>query len=283
MTTVTKDEATEDIELAGQNEPILEGEDQSTLKDESAPEGQNDENEVEVTIGEPPAEEVQKAPEWVRELRKTNRELQREKKELEAKLNAREAESKPAPVAKRPLLEDYDFDEDKLAEATDKWYEAKHLADLEADKERQAKKAQDDAWQAKLNDYGKLKAEIRVSDFDEAEAETQTLLNVTQQGIVLQGADNPALVVYALGKNHAKAKELAAIADPVKFAFAIARLESQLKVTDKKPIPAPERTITGTGKTSGSIDSTLERLREDAAKTGDYTKVTQYKAQKRKT
>jgi len=108
------------------------------------------------------------------------------------------------------------------------------------------------------------------------------MLNVTQQGVVIQGAENPALVIYALGKNPKKAKELASIADPVKFAFAIAKLETQLKVTGKRTPPPPEKTVGGgTAPIRGAVDSNLERLREDAARTGDYSKVYAYKKQKR--
>jgi len=50
-----------------------------------------------------------------------------------------------------------------------------------------------------------------------------------------------------------------------------------LKVTNRKPATAPEKVLTGTGSTSGSVDSTLDKLRAEAEKTGDYTKVTAYK------
>jgi hypothetical protein len=99
--------------------------------------------------------------------------------------------------------------------------------------------------------------------------------------MILQGAENPALLVYALGKNPKRAKELASIKDPVKFAFAVARLETQLKVTKRKASSKPDPKITGTGRVSGAVDSTLERLRADAERTGDYSKVFQYKKQKR--
>jgi hypothetical protein len=103
-----------------------------------------------------------------------------------------------------------------------------------------------------------------------------------QQGMIVQGADNAALVVYALGKNPKKAKELASITDPVKFAFAVAKLETQLKISNRKAQTSPERKISGTGRPSGAVDSTLDRLRADAEKTGDYSKVFQYKKQKHK-
>jgi hypothetical protein len=66
----------------------------------------------------------------------------------------------------------------------------------------------------------------------------------------------------------------------VKFAFAVARLEKELKVTNRRAAPAPERIVQGTGRASGTVDSTLERLRAEAEKTGNYTKVLQYKRQK---
>jgi len=121
-----------------------------------------------------------------------------------------------------------------------------------------------------------------VRDYEDAEAFALETFNVTQQGIVLQGSDNPALIIYALGKNSTKAKELASITDPVKFAFAVAKLETQLKVTNRKAAAAPERTIsTGGGRISGSVDSTLDRLREEALKTGDMSKVMAYKRSKK--
>ena len=92
----------------------------------------------------------------------------------------------------------------------------------------------------------------------------------------------PVLVVYALGKNPKKAKELASITDPGKFAFAVAKMEAQLKVNPAKRPPAPERAITGSSAPiSGTVGSTLERLRAEAEKTGDMTKVIRYRNQLR--
>jgi len=54
-------------------------------------------------------------------------------------------------------------------------------------------------------------------------------------------------------------------------------LETKLKVTSRKTAPAPEKTIKGSGALSGSSDSQLERLREEAARTGDMSKVVAYK------
>jgi hypothetical protein len=184
-------------------------------------------------------------------------------------------------IGTKPKLEDHDYDSDKYEEALSNWFERKRQADEISAKQNAEVMDQQKAWQAKLDNYGKAKAELRVKDYEDAEAVCQELFTVTQQGVMLQGADNSALVVYALGKNPKKAKELAEIKDPVKFAFAVAKLEKELKVTNRRAAPNPERIVIGTARSSGAVDSTLERLREDAARTGNMTKVIQYKAQKR--
>jgi desulfoferrodoxin (superoxide reductase-like protein) len=242
-----------------------------------------DTEEVVVSIGEeaPPPEEQTHAPEWVRELRKTNRELQRQNRELQNKLQTTQTETKPVVLGVKPKLEDHDYDADKFEAALADWFERKRQADEASARQEAEVMNQQKAWKAKLDGYGKAKAELRVKDFEDAEAVALELFNITQQGVMLQGADNPALVVYALGKNPKKAKELSDIKDPVKFAFAVAKLEKELKVTNRRAAPAPERIVSGTGRSSGAVDSTLERLREEAARTGNMTKVIQYRAQKR--
>lgn len=287
MSTKVEGQATEDeganleVETGTANDgatsQVAEGEGQGT--------GEHAESDVVVTIGEeaPPAEdEHANAPEWVRELRKTNREDKRRIRELEEKLKTGTAETKPAvTLGAKPKLEDHDYDADKYEQALANWYEQKRQVDDQAAKAQAEAKSANEAWQAKLTSYGKAKTELKVKDFDDAEATVQETLSSTQQGIILQGAENPALLVYALGKNPKKAKELASITDPVKYAFAVAKLETQLKVTNRKAAPAPERTVRGTGSVSGTVDSQLERLRAEAEKTGDHTKVIAYKRAKR--
>lgn len=247
---------------------------------DEAPEAESDE--VVVTIGEeaPPPEEVEPAPSWVKELRKQNREKERRIRELEAKLTTNTTETKPVALGAKPKLENFDYDAEQFEAAMEAWFERKRQVEAEQAKARDAEQAQQKAWKDRLDGYSKARAELKVKDYEDAEAVAQELFTVTQQGIVLQGADNPALVVYALGKNLKKAQELSQIQDPVKFAFAVAKLEKELKVTNRRAAPAPERVVSGTGRVSGAVDSTLERLRADAEKTGNYTKVLQYKRQK---
>jgi len=266
-------------EVEEKTEEVAEEED---VKPSEDPEALDDE--VIITIGEesPPSNEVDKAPEWVKELRKSQRQTAKRNKELEAELkDLKEGGDTPQPLGDKPKLENFDYDatvyEAKLAE----WYDRKILVDKEQSKLQDEKLKQDAAWRSQLDKYSELKSQLKVRDFEEAEAVVLESLNPTQQGIIVQGAENSAHVMYALGINPKKAKEFSLITDPVKFAFAVAKLETQLKVTNRKAPPAPEKKVSsGTGSKSGMVDSTLERLRADAEKTGDYSKVSRYKRQR---
>jgi hypothetical protein len=238
-------------------------------------------DEVVVSIGDEQPPEEKPAPRWVKELRKSQRELARENRELKARLESTAStETKPVQLGPKPTLDSCEYDSERYEAELAAWFERKRDADQAEQRARDAQEAQERDWRAKLDAYGKAKAELKVRDYDEAEDAVQSLFDVTQQGVMLEGAENPALLVYALGKSPSKAKELAAIKSPVKFAFAIAKLEKELKVSTRtKQAPAPEKTVSGTARISGSVDSNLERLREEAARTGDISKVVAYKRQ----
>lgn len=253
--------------------------------EDSDEDDEGDDDEVVVSInGESPTQDDddKKAPGWVRDLRKSHRETQRENRELKAKLDALSGgDKKPVELGKKPTLEDCDYDTEVFDQRLADWYEKKRERDeVEAKAQEDQRKAEQE-WQNNLDSYTKKKADLKVKDFDDAEAFVQDNFSQMQQGMMIQGAENPALVFYALGKNPKKAKELSGIKDPVKFAFAVAKLETQLKVTNRKAATKPEKTIRGNAKPSGAVDSTLERLRAEAEKTGDYSKVRRYKQQKR--
>jgi hypothetical protein len=250
-----------------------------------AEEADDEDDFVAVSIGEesPPSEdeETERAPEWVRDLRKQYREEKRRNKELQEQLAKTTGAAKVAELGEKPTLEKADYDTERYEKELAAWYDRKRKHDeVEAARQAEAQAAERE-WRQKLEGYQSAKATLKVRDYDEAEDVVQDSFTVTQQGMILQGAENPALLVYALGKNPKRAKELASIKDPVKFAFAVARLETQLKVTKRKASSKPDPKVTGTGRVSGAVDSTLERLRADAERTGDYSKVFQYKRQKR--
>lgn len=256
-----------------------------TEETEEEPTADKESDELVVTIGdeEPPSSELpEKAPEWVKDLRKTHRETQRENRALKERLKTLETPQQPKiEVGEKPRLADHDYDEEKYAAALADWHRRQQTAKAEQEERERKTKADADAWKARLEGYETAKKTLKVKDFDDAESVILEKLSDVQQGIVIHGAENAALIFYALGKNEKRVNELAAITDPVKFAFAVAKLEKDLKVTTKKAPPPPEKTVTGTGSKSGTVDSTLERLRAEAEKTGDYTKVTAYKRKKR--
>lgn len=242
-----------------------------------------DEEASTVTIeGEEPSDDPsdEPAPDWVRDLRRSNRADKRRIRELEEKLNGQSEPNKPE-LGKKPRLEDFDYDTDKFEVELESWSERKRAKDQTNAAVETEKQTQQQGWKTKLDDYGKAKDELSVKDFDDVEATVQDSLSVIQQGIILQGSENAAVVIYALGKNSAKLKELAAMTDPVKFAFAVAKLETKMKITKGGSAPAPERKISGGTRSTSAVDSKLEQLRKEAERTGDYTKVSQYKSNRK--
>ena len=292
---IKKAEIDDDIELDtfDVEEPEVDDEDDYEVEDaefetdDEPTEAEAEEDEDVVSINgeapDPETEDDDRAPEWVRDLRKEYRNEKRRAKELEQKVERLERGNTPAsqPIGLKPTLESTDYDTERYETELASWYEKKRTHDDQQNVVQSQQKAVQKEWETKLESYHSSKAELKVKDYDFAEDVVQDNLSVMQQGMIVQGADNPALVVYALGKNPKKAKELASITDPVKFAFAVAKLETNLKVTTRKASSRPEKKISGTGRPSGSVDNTLERLRTEAEKTGDYSKVFQYKKQKK--
>ena len=245
-------------------------------------------DEVEVVIeglqqeaaDEPPED---RAPQWVRDLRKEAREKDRVIRALEQKLAA----AQPAPAAivvgDEPTLEGCGYNGEKFAQEYKAWLKRSQQADQQRAEAEKAAKAQNEAWSQRITCYQNEKAGLKVKDFDAAETVVLGAFDQLQQSILVAGAEKPGLLMYALGKNPGKARELAAIKDPVKLAFALARLEEKLKVTPRKPSAAAETRLPAGGRAAGeaaletSPDRTLDKLREEALKTGDLSKVIQYK------
>lgn len=280
MTIEEQETVEEVVEAPEAEEPKPAGE---PTAEATEPDEDEVEDEVIVSVGDaPPPQPVEeeKDPRLVNKLRKLLREQERKVREYENKLKATApVEPSPPTLGPKPKLEDLDYDAEKYETAIAAWFERKRAHDEHAQKQKQAEEQQRQAWQARLDGYAKAKASLRVRDYEEAEHAVVDTLDVTQQGIIVSGCDNPALVTYALGKDSAKLAELKAITDPVKFAFAVSKLETQLKVTPRKPASAPEAVVKSNTRTSGSVDSQLERLRAEADRTGDYTQVFRYKQQ----
>ncbi len=225
--------------------------------------------------GETPAPEKEAAPEWVKDLRKNYREQQKENKALKKQLEEISQPKQVETLGEKPTFEGCDCDADVFEKELSSYHEKKKALEAKQAVVLAEQEKEQQEWQKIQDSYTEEKESINLPDFDDAEFNVQESLSVTQQGIILQAADKPAHVVAALGNNPNKLKELAGITNPILFAKAITRLEDrQLKVTRKKA-PPPEKTVTATG--TGSADKTLDKLRAEAANTGDFSKVMQYR------
>ena len=176
-------------------------------------EGDEDDVVIEIAGESPPPEDDAKAPEWVRDLRKSHREQQRENKQLKdqlAKLSST-VQPKTVELGKKPTIEAADYDSDLYEQQLTDWFDRKKAVEAQQERQEAERRSQQDAWNATLATYGEHRKTLKVKDFEDAETVVQDELSNTQQGMILQGADNPALVVYALGKNPKKAKEIASI------------------------------------------------------------------------
>ena len=247
-------------------------------REEQEDDSEEESDDIVVTIGDEEPEPQEEAPIWVKELRKKNKELARQNKELQKQV-APQSNDSTIVVGKKPSMEDdgIDYDAEKFEEAFEAWQSRKLKFDQQQKEIEEEKKAQDKAWEQTLKSYADKKQSLGVADFDDAEEVVLENLNDVQQGVILHGATDPALVVYALGRNPKKAKELSEIKDNVKFAFAVAKLEAQLKVSKRKPTTKPEKTVKGGGSTPTNTEGTLAKLREEAERTGDFSKVVAFK------
>lgn len=244
---------------------------------------QGDQEEFDIVVGdEKPAEESdpyrgQQAPEWVKQTREENRNYKKRIHELERQL---EQHAKPETITlgEKPTLESAGYDAEEFEKQLFEWTANKAKVEQQEAAQREEQEKAAKVWQDKLNGYEAKKTAIKakVRDFDEAEEIARDVLTPTQQGILLHGAEKPELLVYHLGKNPQKAKELASITDPIQFAFAAAKIDAQIKMTARKPSTSPERKPSGSASYSGTTDTTLAKLQADADRTGDSSKVVAY-------
>ena len=253
---------------------------------ELAPEGAAPEGEsegVELTIAgfeeEAEPQEEATAPNWVKELRQRNREMQRELKELKKEREVQTKQVESVVVGEEPTFEGCGFDDEKFTRDYKAWVSRKSAFDQQEQTKKAQQEAEQKAWTDRLTQYDTQKKAIPVDDFEEAEATVQEALSQTQIGIMVKGAKRPAELVYALYKSPKALQALSAMKDPVEFAVAIGEMMANVKQQPKKSIPAPERVVRGGagGRSPAMTSTNLEKLREEATKTGDYSKYMEAK------
>lgn len=247
-------------------------------QDDTPADGEQPESEgLEITIDgfepEQDPEEAEAAKPWVNKLRKDHRAAQKRIRELESQLNQGQKQEEAVIVGQKPTLADCDFDEERLDREMDAFYSRKAKFEAQQREKLQAQEAEKRLWDSRVQRYQEEKTTLPVEHYEDAEAAVESAMSQVQLGIIVKAADKPAQLVYALGKNPKALETLAAIKDPVDFAVSLGKMMASVKTAPKKPIPSPERVVRGgSGKSPGVTGSNLDRLREEAQRTGDYTR-----------
>jgi len=225
------------------------------------------------------------APQWVKDLREKARQDTVRIRELETQLKQQapaKKEPEPIIVGPKPTMETCDYDNERFERELSEWMQRDADAKRQTQEREAAQRKEQEAWAAKQQRLTTTKATLvaqGVKGVDDAFGAAEQVLTPTQRGIIVSGSKNPALVFVALGKTPEKLKELSAIQDPIDFAFAVARVEDQVKTKSagKTNAGTVDRSVRGNSGSSATIDRTLARLRAEAEATGNYTKVAAYK------
>lgn len=213
-------------------------------------------------------------PQLIKELRGQLRETQRRLQSYET--------VKPAKieVGERPTLEGCDYDEDKFATELTAWHDRKRRADDQEGEMARAQEAEQATYRKHLSNFETKLAVIPLAP-EKKEAAIKSVvaaLPVPLQTALVRYANNPAMVAIALGQNPAKLAKIAEQDDPFLFMKAVWEMEGKIVVNRKKP-PAPEAgtIVRSAAPMSGNANKTLKKLEDEARKTGDRTKLIDYK------
>lgn len=238
---------------------------------------------------EAPVDEAGTPPtQLIKDLRTKAREDARKLRTLEAERDAAIAKTVTPPkepaaivVGDKPTLEACEYDAEKYGAELLAWNERVRLQDQAEQEREKSRKALEQTYADRLTVYKDGATALKVPDFAVSEKAVEAGLATWQQSIIVKHAKNSALVVYALGRDAAKLKELGAIKDPVEFGIQAALLEGEIK-TVKKSEFRPEGRVTGGGTGTPAVsNNALDKAREKAAQTGDFTEVHRLKKEQK--
>lgn len=269
-------ELTEDMEAeAG---PDDEGQDGDVAGASDDPDGEGDE---ETVIGFADEAGSDEAAEGRAGETKTIRDMRAQLKESHKRIRELEQSTPASPKVERrpkPTLAGNNYDEEAFEADLDAWKAEEATADAQTARAEEESKAANESWAEAKRRYDAEAAKHGFDDIEEDEAAIDRALGKFAP-VVLKAANNPALMVRALGRSPAKLAELAKIKDPFELAANIARMEGTVTVVKKRKGPAIDKPQQGSGKTpvSGEKGKQLEKLEKDAEKSGDRTKLIAYK------
>lgn len=275
------DQTTDDVELNNDDEPGDEG-DQSNGGDDS--EGADDDSEQAFFYGDDelgsPSSEEGKDPALVKHLRGTIKEKERELKELRRQ-SQQSVPQQPviSQPPRMPKLDDADieYDEAVYHERMTKWAEenGKYLEQKRAQEQQQEQLQA--VHQQKVANYQQRVKALKVQGYQEAEQAVLDDIPLVIQNAILHESEKPEMVVLALGRNADLRKQLAEATNPVAIGRLLERIEAKARIMPKaKTTAATTPEVKGS---NGAVINNLDKLREKAEQSGDYTA---YLAAKRK-
>lgn len=210
----------------------------------------------------------------IRELRKANREMARKLAEVQ-----RNNQPKPIEVGPKPTLADCNFDEEEFEAKLDEW----------KDRDAQAKRAEQEAverqqavakeWEQRAETFEASKAASKIPGIDAAEETVKSALSDSHFAILMLAPEDAPKLIAALAKSPAKLEELSKL-DLARAAMMVGELKGKVQMTTRKA-PAPDVPLRGSAAFSGGTDKQLAKLEQEAERTGDRTKLIQYRRQLR--
>lgn len=243
-------------------------------QDDPPPEGEEEETVISFGDDAPPTDDSPNDSALIKKLRQEIRE--RDKRLAEV--------AKPAPpkieVGERPTLEACEWDEDRLADELLEWTDRKRQAETQ---QSEAEKAQQEAAERSakvMAAYAERRAEV--TDIDEAEASVAADFGDEFSKALAYASEDPAFI-KALHLFPGKRAKLAKLRnDPLKAIFEAGKLAAGVKVTKRRKAPDPDQVERGSGGAPKSTDKVIEKLEKEADRTGDRTKLIEYRKSLRK-
>jgi len=269
----------EDEDLEEVENDTDEGEDADDPTDDPEAGSDNDDFKVDLEAGSLPDDLADQEGDTstIRAMRKKLREARSREAELKTKLEKNNVEKDLPTLGAKPTLEDADYDEEAYDKALLEYNDRKRQHDAKKTEVENYNRQARESYQERFSSYQTEKARLNVPDFDEGEKLVRSKLSDMQAGIIIDAANNPALLMLALSQNPKPLQALADEKNPSRFAAQMAVLEVKMKSSLAKKA-SPERRISGGNVERGTVgDKKLNQLRAKAEKTGDYTAVSAYK------
>lgn len=266
----------------GDNEDVLELEEEVSAQagDDVALDADDGGEVAVIGFADEGEEEVEATP-LVKRLRDQIRERDKRIATMAKRPAAVEDDPEPS-IPARKRLEDFDYDQDRFDDHDDLRTAAltKHAEWKVRQVTRQIEQSRESEMQARQIEQ--QRRALRVGDYEEFAEKVRERLSEQQLAVLVQASDNPAQMIYALGRSEGKLEQLAAQDNLARLAALVGKLEKDIKVTKRKA-PPPEGIVRGaTASTAiGGVDREEQRLEKLAENTGDRSQLLAYRRAKR--